>query len=116
MIAPTIRTAIPRRRYQFGEFSAILLDDIQSDDAREYRYILALVAEGGSEPVLYVTAESNAEVTEPGSHRMRVYTKTEGRDLGAADGWADLDRFVDAALEVTSRILKLGDEVPQRLL
>jgi hypothetical protein len=115
MMTPTIRTAIPKRRYQFGEFKAVALGDIQSNDAREYQYILALVVEGGTEPVLYVTAESNTEA-EPGSHRMRVYTKSDGRDLGAADAWADLDRFTDAALEVASRILKLSDEVPQRLL
>ncbi len=46
MDAPKIQTAIPQRRYQFGEYTGVVLGDIESGDDVKYRYILALVREG----------------------------------------------------------------------
>jgi hypothetical protein len=42
MSIPTITTAIPLRRYQYGEFVVTVLGDIESPDAVRYRYILAV--------------------------------------------------------------------------
>ena len=53
---PVIRTAIPKRRYQIGPYSASLLGEIESGDARAYRYILAFVASGKREPEVYICA------------------------------------------------------------
>ena len=46
MEAPKIQTAIPQRRYQLGEYSGVVLGEIESSDGVKYRYILALVREG----------------------------------------------------------------------
>ena len=43
---PTIATAIPKRRFQIGDYSASLLGEVESNDRRHYRYILALVPTG----------------------------------------------------------------------
>ena len=48
MEAPKIQTAIPQRRYQFGEYTGVVLGEIESSDAVKYQYILALVREGES--------------------------------------------------------------------
>jgi hypothetical protein len=114
-MTPKIRTAVPRRRYQFGEFNAVLLGEVDSDDERAYAHVLALIPEGAGEPTLYVTAEPNNEEGGTGSHRLRVYTADDGRDLGAADDWADVEPFTEAAFEVASRVLKLSDETPHPL-
>jgi hypothetical protein len=67
MEAPKIQTAIPQRRYQFGEYTGVVLGEIESGDAVKYLYILAQRGEG--KPGFYVTAEKN-----PGAAHTKVRT------------------------------------------
>jgi hypothetical protein len=111
--APKIRTAIPRRRYQFGEYTGVVLGDIESGDDVKYRYILALVREGEGRPSFYVTAEKNPRHrASEGSHRLRVITQGLDEEIGCSDAWAELDAFSAEAFAVAGKVLGLPDEQP----
>ena len=53
---PNIGTAIPKRRYQVGDYSATVLGEVETTDPRQYRYILAMVPMGQRTPTLYSPA------------------------------------------------------------
>jgi len=114
MTTPKIGTAIPKRRYQLGEFTAVVLGDVESRDGEDYRYVMALVPEGQHEPIFYVSSVRNRSDKE-GSHRLRAASAQLTRDMGASDGWSNLDNFCDDALQVARQALGLMDEQPIRL-
>ncbi|MHB8698752.1 MAG: hypothetical protein ACYC9J_12115 [Sulfuricaulis sp.] len=116
MEMPKIQTAIPQRRYQVGEYSGVVLGEIESSDAVKYHYILALVREGESKPGFYVTAEKNPRRrAHEGTFRLRVITQGLDEEIESSDRWADLDAFCEAALAVAGKVLGLTDEQPVRL-
>ncbi len=113
MNAPKIQTAIPQRRYQFGEYSSVVLGEIESGDEVKYQYILALMREGESRPSFYVTAEKNPRRrAQEGSHRLRVITQGLDEEVGCSDAWAELDAFCAEAFTVAAKVLGLSDEQP----
>ncbi len=117
MNKPHIQTAIPKRRYKYGAFSAIVLGDIQSDDPVDYHYILAVVEEGKSDPHIFITSERNrANEADQGSHTMRVLMPGDTQVIGASDRWSELDLFADDALQGVAQLLNLADEQVVRLL
>lgn len=115
MAIPTFKTALPKRRFKYGEFMVSALAEIDSNDGQDYWFVLAFVPEGQPVPTLCVASQVNTEDDE-GSHRLRMYTSNDARDLGASDNWKNLDTFVEAGLELGGRVLKLGDEEPFRLM
>jgi len=114
---PKITTAIPLRRYQWGEYSAVVLGDIESPDARKYRYILALVPDGETRPVAYVvcTKAPRARAQE-GSHILSVVSEPLTDELGIADAWEDVDAFAAEGFKVIARVLGLNEAEPQRMM
>jgi hypothetical protein len=117
MKVPKISTAIPQRRYQIGDYFATVLGEIESSDGVDYRYILALVEQGQSQPSLYVTSERNPKgQSEEGSHRLRVISEAMTEDLGTSDLWRDLETFVTEGLSIASMALGLAGEEPLRLM
>lgn len=112
---PAIATAIPRRRYRLGEFTVTVLGDIDSKDDRDYRYIAAVICGQDPEPGLYLTAEAG-EPGEEGGLAMRLIMQDGAEVLDYSERWADLDAFVDEALRIITRMLKLTDETPYRLM
>ena len=111
MDAPKIQTAIPQRRYQLGEYQAVLLGEVESGDGRRYQYILALVRGGESAPRCFVTAErAPRERRAEGSHVLRLVTEAFVEELGASDAWRDLDAFADEALTLAARTLGIEAE------
>jgi len=114
MTTPQIGTAIPKRRYQIGEFIAVVLGDVESKDSEEYRFVMALVPEGRQQPIFYVSSVRNRSA-EDGSHRLRAASDQLTRDMGASDNWNNLDAFCDEALQVARQALGLMDEQPIRL-
>ncbi len=114
MTIPKIGTAIPKRRYQLGEFTAVVLGEVESKDGEDYRYVMALVPEGMHEPIFFVSSVRNRSGNE-GSHRLRAASEQLTRDMGASDGWSNLDNFCDEALQVARQALGLMDEQPIRL-
>ena len=106
MQAPTITTAIPKRRYQFGPYQAVLLGDIESPDAVPYRYIMALVRTGDARPSVFIACEKNPRAqAQHGSYRMRIMSEQLSEDLGSSDDYADADAFAGTALTVAARVL-----------
>ena len=113
MQTPTITTAIPKHRYQFGPYQAVLLSDIESPDPVRYRYILALVRTGEAKPSVFVSCEKNPRAqAQDGSHRMRIMSEQVNEDLGSSDNYADADAFADAALSAAARVLGLAGITP----
>jgi hypothetical protein len=116
MQAPKIQTAIPQRRYQFANYSGVVLGEIESPDAVKYQYILALVREGESRPGFYVTAEKNPRNrAHEGRYRLRVIAPGLDEELESSDRWADLDTFCEQALRIAGKVLGIADEQPVRL-
>ncbi len=109
---PQIRTAVPKRRYQLGEYLVSVLGEIDSKDGNDYRYILAALVEGESEPGLYVTAER----LRPGEYAMRVIMRDGAQVIASSDRWGDLESFAADALEAVIKILGLDDEQVRRLM
>ena len=117
MERPDIRTAIPRQRYQFGEFTVVVLGQVESGDEKLYQYIMAWVRDGQSDPALYVTAEkSSPRQAAEGSHQLRLITDTMSEVLDVADQWGDLEAFVERALELGRSALGLADDTPYRVM
>jgi hypothetical protein len=104
-----IKTAIPKHRYQIGEFSAVLLSDIESTSATDYLFVFAVMREGEDKPGLYLTAEKNAQGTQ-GTHIMRLIMHDGETVLGASDRWENMDMFVSDAINTTVKLLGLTDE------
>ena len=116
MQPPRIETAIPKQRYQFGPYEAVLLGEVTSPDPVRYQFILALVRVGESKPNLYVTAEKNPRArSAEGSHRLRVMSEQVSEDLGSSDAFRDVEGFAAAALAAAGRALGLVGIEPVRL-
>ncbi len=117
MKAPHIQTAIPLRRYEIDTFSVVVLGEVESRDPVDYRYIMAFVEAGESEPLLYITAEENPPgERQYGRYRVRVFLGRDVRDMGSDDFPGDLDRFTEFGFQVAGRLLQLAGEEPVRLL
>lgn len=116
MDKPEIKTAIPKRRYRLGEFSLVVLGEIDSTDDVDYIYILAVVREGDAEPGLYITAQDDPQQPTQNTLSMRVIMRDGSEVIGTSDRWNDLDLFVTDALDAVITTLDLQDEEPFRLM
>lgn len=116
MALPLIKTAIPKRRYQFGEFDLVVLGEIESDDGISYHFLLGIIPAGASAPELFISAEPVGQ--QPGEpYQMRIIAEQVNQILDQrSDRWRDLDAFVTDALALASQLLNLADEEPRRLL
>lgn len=114
---PDIKTAIPQQRYQLGQFSVTILGDIETGDANDYRYILAVVHEGNPEPGLYLTCEpAPQEARDKGHWAMRLILPDGAQVFAADDAWDDIDAFARDGLAAVQQLLQLTDEEPFRLV
>lgn len=103
MDKPVFQSAIPKKRYQIGEFSAVILGDIEPEGDRNYTFIMAVVRDGAKLPTLYVTLEkNNLEVIGEGMHE----------NLGTDPKWKNQDYFIASAMNVVIKLLGLKDEMP----
>ena len=112
MNKPAIQTAIPLRRYSYGEFTLTVLGDIESSNNVRYVYVMAVIQGQNPEPGLYVTAERAAA----SGYDMRIIMQDGEQIIGHSEQWADVDVFVEEAVKVVSRMLKLSDEAPYQLM
>lgn len=113
MALPHIRTAIPQRRYQYGEFQLVVLSDIDSDDDCQYRYLLGVIPDKTVQPQLFISAEHIGN----NEYQMRVIAEQVSQTVPHTKStWGDLEDFVEDALKLTSELLTLEDEQPYRLL
>lgn len=112
MNRPDIQTAIPLRRYQLADYNVTVLGEVQSGDGIDYRYIFAMVADGKSEPDLYVLS-----IRQPGSqdYLLKLVSPELERELDISPIWRDLESFCDQAINLAQQVLGLMDESPHRL-
>lgn len=115
---PKIRTAIPKRRYQIGDYAATLLGEIDSEDAHRYRFILAWVRHGDAQPCLYVLSDETLEPSDSNGigFRLVVINDVLTEVFDTNDCWGDLEIFTDQALRLGTQYLGLQREAQVRLL
>jgi len=114
---PVIKTAIPKRRYQIGDYSASLLGEIDSGDSRRFHYILAFVQMGRTEPSFYVCAEHAPPATSSeGRFLLRVINEAMSEVVDTNDRWGDMDSFAEQGVRLGSQALGLQREQVLRLL
>jgi hypothetical protein len=117
MALPIIKTAIPKRRYQFGEFTLVVLGEIESGDDIPYHFLMGVIPDGSSAPELFISAEkSPRNQREAGAYQMRVMAENTSKTIKKSDRWKNLEAFVDDALALVSELLNLTDEEPRQLL
>ena len=109
---PSILTAVPQRRYKYGEFTVVVLGEIETQDAINYRYILAVVRDGNPEPGIYLTCESGRN----GQQQIRLVMRDGAEVIAEDPAYADIEAFCEAGLDVLRQLLNLGDEEPYRLV
>lgn len=111
MSLPRIKTAIPIRRYQIGEISAVTLSEIDCDDNANYKYIFAFVQENENDPMLYI-----ALIRERGEEIIRVITAEGHKDLTPPESIRDVEQFCEQTLPIAQKLLTLEDEEAIRLM
>jgi len=117
MNKPGIVTAIPARRYKYGEFTVVILGEIESNDNIDYHFIMAVIRGNDPDPGIYITAEQTPPAdTVMADYTMRILMQDGTEVLGASNEWKDIGAFAGAALDVVGRVLQLTDEVPYRLM
>lgn len=109
---PGIATAIPKRRYSFGEFTVTVLGDVESRDGVDYRYIAAVIHGQDPEPGIYLTAEQG----DGDGLDLRLVMPDGSEVLDTAADWSDIDVFCNKVLSTVASLLQLTDETPYRLL
>jgi hypothetical protein len=112
---PTIRTAIPKRRYRVGDQNVTVLGEIDSGDGVDYRWIMAFVQDGQSRPGFYVCAEKNRPASEA-RYRLRVVNAVMSEVVDQSDTLGDLDTFADEGLRLGMSALGLANEPVARLM
>jgi hypothetical protein len=111
MNSPQFATAIPKRRFQIGDFSAVVLGDVESTDDNNYRYIFAMVQDGSKDPNFYVLS-----IQRPGGYLLKVVAPNMERELDTSDAWRDLDIFTEQAISLAQQVMGLKDEAAHRLM
>ncbi len=114
---PKIQTAIPQRRYQYGDFGVTVLGEVESGDQRDYTFVAAFVKEGESKPRLYVVSERLPPAQrDAGTHALRVINSAMDEVMDVDSRWSRLGDFADQALQMGAQLLGLEQETPYPLM
>jgi len=114
---PIIRTAIPKRRYELGDYSITLLGEVDSPDDIRYQYIMAFVPIGENQPNFYVCSERvRPNERADGAYRLRVINSAMSEVMDQADGWGDIDAFAEQGLEMARQVLGLQGYEAMRMM
>ncbi len=108
---PKITTAIPKKRFQVGEYNVTVLGEVESPDFPAYFFIMAFVQDGKKDPVLYVCADKTPpNKRHEGLARLRVVNSAMSEIMDINDRWKDLQQFSDEALQIGMQILGIQSE------
>lgn len=114
---PKIRTAIPQRRYQFGEYGVTVLGDVESADERDYHFVAAFIKEGEQQPQLYIVSERLPPgQRDQGSHALRVINSVMDEVMDTGSRWGNVGEFAEQALEMGGQLLGLEKDTPYPLM
>lgn len=109
MALPKIQTAIPLRRYKYGEYTATLLGEINSSDGVNYCFLMALVKDGGTNPEVYITHEETAAGS-AARYRTQVLTADAEHTIDQQPQALNQAAFCDFALNGIQQMFGLSDE------
>jgi hypothetical protein len=114
---PRIQTAIPQRRYHYGDYAVSVLGEIESGDDHDYQFVAAFVLEGEAQPKLFVVSERQPPgQRRQGSHALRVINSAMDEVMEIDSRWGRLDDFTAQALEIGAQLLGLEQETPFALM
>lgn len=114
---PKIRTAIPQRRFQYGDYGVTVLGEVETDDDRDYEFIAAFVQEGEPQPRLFIASERLPSGQRAGgSHALRLINATMDEVMDTGSQWGRLSDFTDQALVMGAQVLGLEQETPYPLM
>lgn len=108
---PQIKTAVPKRRFKYGEFTAILLDEIETDDEVTYHHIMAVVKDGSRTPDVYIIDQTSPQQ----AHQILVVSASGRYPVMSSEQPPTLEAFCQIALEGMSQMFELSDETPTPL-
>ncbi len=110
---PKIKSAIPKRRYQYGEFKITLLDEIESDSDIKHYFIMAIMTETDPEPGFYLSVEPNSSENGSGErYQLRLIMQDGEQIIDTNNDLAKIDYFAEKGLQIIKTLLNLGDEQP----
>lgn len=111
MALPRIQTALPARRYRFGEYNVTVLQDIESPDPVSYRYLMAYLKDGEQQPSTFVSCELTPPAQRAeGRYQLRVINSTLDEVLAIDHALGGFEHFCEQALSVGQQMLALQDE------
>ena len=108
---PQIKTAVPKRRFKYGEFTAILLEEIETDDPVNYHHIMAVVKDGSRTPDVYIIHQTSAQP----KHQILVVSAGGRHPVMSSEQTLTTEAFCQIALEGMSQMFELSDETPTPL-
>ncbi len=113
MAYPTISSAIPQRRYQFGDFTLVVLSDIESTDSAHYHYLMGIIAQGKQQPELFISLENQPN----SAPQIQLRAEHNSQCLPGGGPWKNLDSFIEDALRIAAKLLNLDMQAyePYRL-
>lgn len=111
MALPKIQSAIPKRRYQYGEFIVTILSDITSPDPYDYLYIAAVLRDGCTQPEVYITCESIQKIGQQ-SYSIKVLSQDSEHTISQNSQWKNEQLFFDYVLQGVGQMFHLTDETP----
>ena len=114
MAFPTIQSAIPKRRYKFGEFIITILSDIETQNAESYLYVAAVLRDGSTQPEVYITCEPSTSENK-NSYLVKVLSKDGEHIISEDKQWKQEQKFCEYALEGIQQMFELTDEIPALL-
>jgi hypothetical protein len=108
---PAIQGGRPGRRFCFGDYSAIVLTDVEFQGTIEYLYVMPVFKMPENRFCLCVTSETNRLYGqgEQRSHFLGLFDGQRHRNYGASDDWSDIEKFTVRALELARDYLKVPD-------
>lgn len=111
MRKPQFQTAIPKKRYQYGEYLITFLDDIVTSEKPAYQYVAAVSLEANPQPGLYLLCEPNVPTEEhTAQFALRLLMQDGEKIIAYSDAWGDFNVFATDALNFLRQILNLADE------
>ncbi len=111
MAIPHIQSALPKKRYQYGEFIVTFLTDVVSHDGVHYIYLVAVMSEGKNNPQVYITYEKTTQ----NSYQTRVVSEQDEHIIDTQQDRMIESAFCDFALAGIQQMFGLTDEIPVAL-
>lgn len=108
---PMIKNGRPLRRYKFGAYSALLMDEVESAQTVQYHFVFFVFQGDEKLPCLAVASEWSDEESKQ-TPFLGVFPGEGHLNLGASKKWLDFKVFAEAALETALAKLGLPKSTP----